>query len=67
MGYLEPERRYIKPPSHFIHFTAGPTAPEEMSPRWEAHEQQLIQGREGGLPKEEKERQSSALQIQKSK
>lgn len=49
MGYLEPERRYIKPPSHFIHFTAGPTAPEEMSPRWEAHEQQLIQGREGGL------------------
>lgn len=49
MGYSEPERCYIKPPSRFIHFTAGPAAPEEISPGWAAHEQQLIQGREGGL------------------
>jgi len=35
--------------SHFINFTAGPAAPEEISPGWATDEQQLIHGREGGL------------------
>lgn len=70
MGYTAPERCYIKPRPHFIHFTAGPTAAEQVSPGWAAQEQQLIWEREGdlkSLKKEGKERQTSALQIQKSK
>lgn len=49
MGYTEPERCYIKPRPHFIHFTAGPTAAEQVAPGWAAHEQPLLQGREGDL------------------